>query len=371
MEKNYRSTGNIVKKAHCFISKNTGRYEKNMFTDREPGEEVSVESVRDRNAQYDRIIEIAKESTTETAFLYRNNESAVVLMDRLLRNNIPFRFQKAKLDFFSSSIVKDIVAFLTLSQNPYYYEALDRICNKGLLYLKAKQKMHAINDCKFKRISVFDALDKQMEYVPYRYKGRAVWFHSLMNRIAKASTYEAITILLNEGYDEYLDDKHLDGGKVDILKMLAKEEPIISDFLVRLQYLADKMKENCSSSKEKNIILSTIHSSKGLEYDTVYIVDLYDGCFPAARGEYHTHTKDSACAEQEERRLLYVGMTRTKNRLCFFKQEDSTSQYLNELFQKLICKNCGVEDTIENFYKYIGIENGIPVGICNECTGDL
>ena len=372
MEKNYRSTGNIVKKAHCFISKNTGRYEKSMFTDREPGAEVSIENVRDRNEQYDRIVKIATEATAETAFLYRNNESAVVLMDRLLRNNIPFRFQKAKLDFFNASVIKDVVAFLKISLDAHDYGSLDRVWGKGVLqYLGSKRKYYALKACQSKQISVFEAVDEQMNYVAGYNKYRGDAFHTLMVRMSKTNTYDAICMLMKEEYGNYLEEKHLDTGKIDILKMLAKEEPDISKFLDRLQYLADKMKENYSIRNGNEIILSTIHSSKGLEYDTVYIVDLYDGCFPAARGEYHTHTKDSACAEQEERRLLYVGMTRAKNRLCFFKQEDSTSQYLNELFQKLICKNCGVEDTIENFYKYIGIENGIPVGICNECTGDL
>ena len=117
------------------------------------------------------------------------------------------------------------------------------------------------------------------------------------------------------GYEKYLRDKGLDSGKVEILQILAKQEPNIQKFLERLIELENLIRERFDSKEENAIILSTIHSSKGLEYDSVYMVDVFDGRFPSSRTNIFSSSKDSAEGEQEERRLFYVGITRAKNTL--------------------------------------------------------
>lgn len=112
MERNYRSTNQIVEKAQTFISQNKGRYEKNMTAERGDGEDVSLLSVASREAQYMYLLDVAKTAKTETAFLYRDNESAIVLVDLFLRNNVQFKLRKPEMNFFEVHIVKDIVAFL-------------------------------------------------------------------------------------------------------------------------------------------------------------------------------------------------------------------------------------------------------------------
>lgn len=332
MERNYRSTTQIVEKAQLFISQNRGRYEKNMTAERGPGEDVHLESVVSREEQYNRLLDIAKAATTETAFLYRDNESSVVLVDFLMRQNINFALAKPKMNFFKTGVVQDVVAYLSLAMDEYNAEALGRICNKGILFLKANPLEFAKRNCVKRHISVYDALDEQMKYVRAEFRGRSSYFRDVMTRVAKASTLEAINILLNEGYERYLDNEHIDKGKLEILQILAKQEPTISGFLHRLQELEEMIKQGFEARPGNILTLSTIHSSKGLEYETVYMVDVYDGRFPSSRPNIFCRSKDSAGGEQEERRLFYVGITRAKNKLNLFEIKSKPSTYIEELF---------------------------------------
>ena len=332
MERNYRSTNQIVEKAQAFISQNKGRYEKNMTAERGDGEDVSLIRVASREAQYMYLLDVAKTAKTETAFLYRDNESAIVLVDLFLRNNVQFKLRKPEMNFFEIHIVKDIVAFLSLAINNHDARQLDQICNKGILYLKEKQRYWAIQNCHKKHISVFDAIDEQMQYVDPRYRNRSSQFRNIITKVSKASPVEAISILLESGYEAYLREKHFDTGKIEILQILAKQESTIEGFLNRLRDLERLLKQGFASEHERPIILSTIHSSKGLEYDTVYMVDVYEGQFPSSRPNIFCRSKDSADGEQEERRLFYVGITRAKNKLHLFEINERESSYIDELF---------------------------------------
>jgi DNA helicase-2/ATP-dependent DNA helicase PcrA len=332
MERNYRSTTQIVEKAQAFISQNKGRYEKHMTAERGVGEEVCVESIASREEQYIKLLNIAKTLKSDTAFLYRDNESSVVLVDFLLRNGVDFALIKPKMNFFKTRVVQDIIAYLSLAIDENNVESLGRICNKGILFLKAKPLEYAMRNCTQRRISVYDALEEQMEYVKREFRGRAAFFRGVMNKVAKASTYDAINILLNEGYNQYLEAEHLDTGKLEILQILAKQEPTITGFLHRLQELEELMRRGFEAKPGNLLTLSTIHTSKGLEYDSVYMVDVYDGRFPSSRPDIFCRSKDSANGEQEERRLFYVGITRAKNHLHLFEIAGRPSSYIEELF---------------------------------------
>ena len=120
------------------------------------------------------------------------------------------------------------------------------------------------------------------------------------------------------------------------MQFLAKQEPDISKFLLRLQGLEKIMQQEVSASDDNKVVLSTIHTSKGLEYDTVYMVDVYDGRFPSSKPNILSRSKDNANSEQEERRLFYVGITRAKNDLYLFEIKNYPSQYVNEMFPEVI-----------------------------------
>ena len=332
MERNYRSTTQIVEKAQSFISQNKGRYEKNMTAERGDGEAVSLEQVDSREMQYMRLLEIAKTADRETAFLYRDNESSVVLIDLFLRNGVPFRLRKPEMNFFGNRVVKDIVAYLSLALNENDTNSFSQICNKGIIYLKNQQKDYAIKNCKYKRMSVYDSVDGQMQYLKERQRDRADGFRSIMARVAKSKTADAISDLMDNGYEGYLREKHLDRGKVEILKILAKQEPDIQKYLNRLRELEGLIQKGFFSKANNAVILSTIHSSKGLEYDSVYMVDVYDGRFPSSRPNIFSRSKDNADGEQEERRLFYVGITRAKNKLSLFAIKGRESTFIDQLF---------------------------------------
>lgn len=332
MERNYRSTTQIVEKAQAFISQNKGRYEKHITAERGAGEEVCVESVASREKQYIKLLNIAKTLKSDTAFLYRDNESSVVLVDLLLRNGVDFALIKPKMNFFNTRVVQDIDDYLSLAIDENNANALDRICNKGILYLKSKPLGYAVRNCRNRHISVYDALDEQMKYVKRESRGRSARFREVMHKVAKASTYDAINILLKEGYGQYLEKECLCTGALEILKILAKQEPTITGFLHRLQELEELMESGFKAKPGNLLTLSTIHTSKGLEYDTVYMVDVYDGRFPSSRPNIFCRSKDSATGEQEERRMFYVGITRAKNHLHLLEIAGRPSSYIDELF---------------------------------------
>ena len=332
MERNYRSTNQIVDKAQSFISQNKGRYKKNMTAERGDGEAVTLELVDSRDMQYMRLLEIAKTADRETAFLYRDNESSVVLIDLLLRNGVPFRLRKPEMNFFGNRVVKDIVAYLSLALNENDANSFSQICNKGIIYLKNQQKDYAIKNCKFKHMSVYDAIEGQMQYLKERQRDRADDFRNVMSRVANAKTSDAILVLMNSGYEDYLRKNHLDSGKVEILSILAKQEPDILKFLKRLEELESLIEKGFYSTASSAVILSTIHSSKGLEYDSVYMFDVYDGRFPSSRPNIFSRSKDNADGEQEERRLFYVGITRAKNKLTLFGIKGRDSIFIDQIF---------------------------------------
>lgn len=332
MERNYRSTSKIVDAAQSFISKNSGRYEKNMVAERNDGEDISLITVNTRAEQFKKLIDIAKETTGETAFLYRDNDSAVVLVDAFLRNKTPFVHRKPEMNFFGNKIVKDIVDYLTLSLNPYDADAFERICNKGLIYLKANPKKYTVANSKRRHITVFEALEEQMQYIKMNYRWRVEEFENIMTSLKNSTTAKAIEIICEEGYSKYAREQHYDLGKIEILKMLAENEPKAENFLAHLKYLEAEFVKGFDTNHSNPIVLSTIHSSKGLEYNTVYMVDVYDDRFPSSRPNFFSRSKDNSDGEQEERRLFYVGITRAKNKLYLFNIKTRYSSYLAELF---------------------------------------
>ena len=333
MEQNYRSTEQITEKAQTFISKNKGRYEKHMTAARGPGEKVCLIPAKDREEQFRILLDAAKSHSHETAFLYRDNESAVVLVDLFLRHNIPFILRAPEMNFFGASVVTDILAFLKLSVDNYDYTALKRVCNKGIFYLKKQQVSFAVQNCMYNsKISVFDALEKQMLYIEPKYRDRASTFKDFEEKLGTMPSSEAIDYILQQGYQNYMEQKHLDFGKIEILRLLAKHEKNINSFLKRASYLEAKIKNGFEFEQNNPVILSTIHSSKGLEFDTVYMVDVYDGRFPSSRPNIFSRSKDNADGEQEERRLFYVGITRAKNHLNLFSIRDKYSSFIEDIF---------------------------------------
>lgn len=331
MERNYRSTSQIVEKAQAFISQNKGRYEKHMTAERGDGQAVRLEQVPSREAQYRRLLDIARNAQTETAFLYRDNESAIVLIDLLLRNGIPYKHRKSEMNFFQTRTVREVVAYLTLAINGNDTAAFEQIWNKGLLKLSKQQKDQVVQLCKSEGISVLDAIMRHGDGRKPSQKNKNQRFCDGIKRAATATPAQAISLMMEAEYEMHLEGNPSALGKIELLRMLAEQESDIKSFLMRLKELERHMLSG-SSPNEYKVILSTIHSSKGLEYDSVYMVDVYDGRFPSSRFNIFSRSKDNADGEMEERRLFYVGITRAMNSLQLFDIGNRPSVFIRELF---------------------------------------
>lgn len=333
MERNYRSVLQIVNVAQTFISQNTGRYEKIMTAERTDYGEVKKITVSSRHEQYVNLINEALNRTVETAFIYRNNSTSVIFIDWFQRLGIPYECKNKDYNFFDNKIVKDIVAYLSLSINPYDYNALEQICNKGIIYLRKQQKKCAVNKCKYNKMSVFDSIDEQMQYVQYRYRNRAERFRSTMNDIRALNTEEAINYICENGYNDYLTEKGLfncENHDVETLKLLAMQEDDKAKFLNRLKEIEELSKTE-GIKGDNPVVLSTIHGCKGLEYDTVFLVDVIDGCLPSDTPYFVIGSKDDSISEQEERRMFYVALTRAKNNLYVFDIKNRDCTFIDEI----------------------------------------
>ncbi len=234
---------------------------------------------------------------------------------------------------FGDKVSADIVSYLKLIIDPKDADQLKRIYNKGILYLKKAQCDWAIKNSKKKNISVYDAVDEQMQYVSKEYKSRGANFRSVMNEATKCgNTFDTIMFICDNGYRDYLKNKGISTYKLDVILFLAKQEPNLMDFIEHVKELNEKIKNGFDTKESNPVILSTIHSSKGREFDVVYMIDLWDGRLPSNDLEMQRKSKDSEDSEQEERRLFYVGMTRAKNKLILLKVKGKPCGYINELF---------------------------------------
>lgn len=330
METNYRSTPQIISKAQQFISNNKNRYIKNMKSDKSSGSEVKVIKVNNRAHQYAYLMKILDNTKDDIAILYRENDSAVPIVDRLLRKNISFCMVGSKSDVFGVPCIRDVLAYLKLSVDPYDVESFSRICNKGYFYCKKQIKEQIISVCKQKQLTIFEVLDK-LEKMQVLSSRMIHTFHTFMNQIGNENAFKAICHIAGGKYKNYAKDNSIDLSKIETIKFIAEKENNVHSFLLRIECLKEVMMKGIWD-KNANIILSTVHASKGKEYDTVYLIDIYDGRFPTTDKDSVFSALSDEDQKQEERRLFYVAMTRAKNELNIFRMTTKKSEFIEELF---------------------------------------
>lgn len=330
LETNYRSTEQIVHTAQKFISCNINRHsEKHMKASRGTGKPIEIISVKKKHKQYSMLSTIAKTERGQLAVLYRNNGSAIPIMDLFLRNNIPYkRLKDNGENFFTSKVVQDIIYFLRFAINPNDAEAFMKIYYKCGYGIREKTAYWSCRKSKSKGITIADELINQMSQWKTLMR-KAEDFKAKMYKISTMPPYSAIDMINRFWYDNYAEEKGLDTGKVDILYSLAVREDTIANFLKRLELLP-RLIENYQCTDENSVILSTIHSAKGLEFDTVYLVDVYDGCLPYINREPAIELEQIDSYE-EERRLFYVAITRAKNELYLFSIQEYQCSFVNEI----------------------------------------
>ena len=349
LEQNYRSTQNIVKAANSLIKKNTLQIEKEVFTCNAEGEKIQYRSAHSDKEEAlivcKNIKRIKREDDcnySDFAILYRTNSQSRSFEEELRKQNIPYKIFGG-LSFYQRKEIKDIIAYYRLVANPDDEEALKRIINypsRGI----GDSTMAKISDCAIENATSFwhvisDPVHFNLD-INQGIAAKLSIFHSLIQsyiqRADKEDAYELGADIIKtsginkdiygdtspeamarqENVDEFLGaiqnfvEERREEGRI--------EEAGISDFLQEIALLTDIESED--EHGEDKVNLMTIHSSKGLEYGTVFIVGMEQNIFPSPL------SASSLRSLEEERRLLYVAITRAE-RHCFLTNAHNRWRY--------------------------------------------
>ncbi len=348
IEQNYRSTNEIVAVANDFVAKNRFRHKKTIVATQGSGSPIALIDVVDREAQYKYLFQVAKTCHSNTAVLYRNNDSALPLIDLLDRKKIPYRCRQFDGSFFTNSVVLDLTDIINFAYNPYDSESFMRIYYKFGSPLSKKAVVYACQQSEISGKSILEELSSFSGLSSFAKEGVSDLM-TLLPLIKKSNGAKAIQHIKSSGYGYHVDTKKLDAGKIDIMMMLGKQEASPRELLNRLVELQEITK-NHNRNSAAPFILSTIHSSKGLEYDEVYLLDILDGILPPK-----TISGKSAEEEikeyEEARRLFYVAMTRAKKQLHMFKDQQNESAFIREVKGALPVEQFEGDDLFKSFLK--------------------
>ena len=339
MDKNFRSTKNIIKISNKIIQGNKIRYEKSSKHTTEENSQIMLFKVKNSTIQARELVKrISEINPNETiGVLYRNNISSLYIAGILKNNDIDFFVKENKFDFYSNRILNDVKNILLFSEDTTDLEVFKRIYFKLNAYIKkdfiTKLEYKPYNQCVLESLLDLDELNDF-------YLNKFTSLRNDFKRLKRMKMEDKIDCILYElGYGDYLDNfnefSNLNYNLIfDLIKYLSKDLKTFDEFIEKLDNLKELLK-NASSSKS-NISISTIHSSKGLEYDNVFIIDLIDGEFPQ---KSILNSFDEKLSE-EERRLFYVAMTRARKRLFLYTIKERNnlpvepSIFYNELKNK-------------------------------------
>ena len=314
----FRSDARIVLAADRFIQKNTLRHEKHMKAARKPASDIREISLRSRKAQYTYLAKLAEGCTSQTAILYRDNECILPLVDLLERNGIPYQMRNAELSFFSHRTILDIINIIKLAQNPMDTEAFLQIYYKIGTYLRKQDAIRIARISEEKRIPVLDVAAEDPDLNGHVLGSVRSMRTHLQNLLQDSGERALYRIMQYMGYQEYLNRSGLSDSKLEILRILGSRADSPMELAERLEQLKVLIREK-EPDRKCPLILSTIHASKGLEYDSVYLIDVADGILPESIPQnLHQASAEELKAYEEERRLFYVGVTRAKDHLTLF-----------------------------------------------------
>ena len=328
LEQNYRSTQNILSAANAVISKNFDRPDKNLWSDAGDGEKiVSFTGLDERGeAAYivDQIQLLRKDGTSyrDMAVLYRTNALSPSLEAELKSQRVPYMVIGG-LKFYERKEIKDALAYLTAIANPRNDEAVRRILNEPARGIGEKTELKIAELARKDNSSFRQALLRTDSLgLGPKLTAAIDSFSKLLNDLdamsVEAKIADVLSAALNlSGYRGNLEDSRdpQDEARVDNLDALIGQvfeyqrqypDATIAEYLadIALAAAADEIDDDSGS-----ISLMTLHTAKGLEYDVIFLVGLEQGTLP------HIRSFDEPGGVSEERRLLYVGMTRAKQKL--------------------------------------------------------
>lgn len=333
---NYRCQKNVVEAASALISHNKKRYEKGLRASRRAGEPVRYLTFDSTDAEYDFLIQELKSLLDQKipagsiALLFRTNRMMHRLIDRLLKWNLPFTAKDHVPNLYEHWESQDIFAYFALAHGSNKRSDLLRILNRPKRYLSRE----LLTEPTF----AFDVLEDLVRDKPW-VLSRVEDLERDLAMLSRMNPYAGVNFIRRGiGYDDFLHDYAEYRGiseeemkeTLDELQEAAKGFSDLASWEAHIARVQEELKQQGKRRMEKKdgIVLSTLHSAKGLEYERVYLVDVNEGVMP-----YHKAVLPEDL--EEERRMVYVGMTRAKDylTLCAVKEKNgkiTPSPYLAE-----------------------------------------
>lgn len=329
LEQNYRSTQNILSAANAVIANNSARKGKNLWTDKGNGEKILVNTARDEQDEArfvaDEILKNVENGGkfSENAVLYRTNAQSNTIENFFVRSAIPYKIVGG-LRFYERKEIKDVLAYLSVINNREDTIRLRRIINEPKRGIGEATVSHAADIASDLGIPLFQVFEEAADYPAVsRAASKLKEFTSMINDLAETAQRVTVSELLEltleaTGYIESLKRLGFEGeGKIENINELITnilqyeketEEPSLSDFLNQIALISDIDNYN---ENDDSVVLMTIHSAKGLEFDNVFLIGMEEGIFPGNQSIYGGEAEI-----EEERRLAYVSITRARKRLC-------------------------------------------------------
>lgn len=337
LDVNYRSSGYIVKGALRVIGNNKIRFEKKIEAFRKPDETVHVQEVKDPVQEAEYVLERIREyrekgvSYTEMAVLYRTNVDARAMSELMTEYQIPFVMKEHLNNIYEHFIALDMISYLRLSQGEYDRKYFLQIANRPNRYL-TRESMKTGNVSYESLRRYYRDKDWMVDRID-----QLEWD---MKMICDKTPYAAIQyIRKRKGYDEFLKE-YAAYRKISSEDLFAVLEEIwqnskgygtIKEWFEHIESYGKMLKEqNKKNGEKEGVNLMTMHAAKGLEFDTVFVIEANEGSCP--------YKKATANEEiEEERRLFYVAMTRAKRKLVisYVKEKNGKdllpSRFVSEL----------------------------------------
>lgn len=330
LDTNYRSKANIVKHALQVISHNKERYQKNIVANQEDGAEIDFQIFKTQREENARIIWEIQEQVdrgrnySEFAILFRINTQPRLLMEQLMEYNIPFRTRDNIPNLYDHWIAKDIFTYIRIAQGSRY--------RKDFLQIMNRPKRYISRDSLDEETVAFDVWAWYYEEQPWVAE-RIERLEYDIKMLSGMKPYAAINYIRHGiGYDdfcqEYADYRRIKPEDLfDLLEELQDSAKGFESYEAWFDHIEEYEKElermrQKQNLNENSVALATLHSSKGLEYETVYIVDVNEGLMP-----YKKAVLDPEI--EEERRMFYVGMTRAKRDLHLFSVKNLNNKELD------------------------------------------
>lgn len=341
---NYRCSDEIMKAAERLIGKNNERYEKHIVANKGKEQPVHMKKCENLPDEAEKIVAqiqmYQKEGIAyqEMAVLFRTNMQMRLLAGKLMEHGVPFTMRENLPNLFDTWMAKDIMCYLQLALGNRSREKFLKIANRPVRYLS--RTAFTESEVSFDKLRAYYAV-KNQEWMEER-----IWnFEYDLKNLASLSPYAAIHFIRKGiGYDEFLktyaDERNVNADDwfdvLDEMQEMARDKKSIPEFLSFVENYGDTLEEIRQEQKkqqvkeEPGVSLMTMHASKGLEFPVVFVPTLNEDIVPYRKAVQEGNL-------EEERRMLYVAMTRAKTYLHLsfvkerFHKEAEPSPFLYEI----------------------------------------